>query len=58
MIQIAKKRNKDIYFKYGDVLNQKLLKNDFSLCLYTLQFLKPKERQKFINKIYNSLNWG
>ena len=58
MIQIAKKRNKDIYFKYGDVLNQKLLKSDLSLCLYTLQFLKPKERQKFINKIYNSLNWG
>ena len=58
MIQIAKKRNKNIYFKYGDVLNQKLLKSDLSLCLYTLQFLKPKERQQFINKIYNSLNWG
>lgn len=59
MIRIAKKRNrKKIIFKHGDILKTRLMKNDLSLCLYTLQFLKPKARQLFINKIYNSLNWG
>ena len=41
-----------------EIFKTRILKNDLSLCLYTLQFLKPKSRQLFINKIYNSLNWG
>ena len=36
----------------------KYKKSDFISCLYTLQFIQPKFRQKLINKLYQSLNWG
>ena len=36
----------------------KLEKADLITSCYTVQFINPKHRQKLINKIYKSLNWG
>ena len=33
-------------------------KSDLIISFYTIQFIKQKFRQKLINKIYKSLNWG
>ena len=32
--------------------------SDFVVSYYVLQFIRPRDRQLIINKIYNSLNWG
>ena len=58
MINFAKKNNKDISFKYVDITKLKLPKSDFIISLFTVQFIKPSKRQKLINNIYQSLNWG
>jgi len=58
MIKIAKKNSKRIKFIHKDIEKIIIKKNDFTIMIYTLQFIKPKFRQILINKIYESLNWG
>ncbi len=62
MILMAKKKNLRNYnkvnFKCSDILKFKFKKSDFITSYYTIQFLKPKNRQVLFNKIYKSLNWG
>ena len=59
MINSAKKINKKkIKFSWKILVEYGYKKNDYTISLYTLQFIQPKFRQKLINKIYNSLNWG
>lgn len=63
MIQHSKKllnknSKKRISFKKSDLLNFKLQKSDFITSYYTIQFVKPKFRQKIFDKIYKSLNYG
>ena len=61
MIKFAKKRfvnNKYIKTYYADVIKYPIKKSDLIISYYTLQFIYPKFRQKIINKIYNSLEWG
>lgn len=60
MIKFAKKnsRQKNITYLLKDINKQKFLKSDFVISFYTLQFIKQKYRQKIINNIYKSLNWG
>ena len=60
MINFAKKKNKkkNIFYSVKDINKIKLLKSDFIISFYTLQFIKQKFRQNTINKIYKSLNWG
>ena len=63
MIQHSKKllnknSKKRIFFKKSDLLNFKLQKSDFITSYYTIQFVKPKFRQKIFDKIYKSLNHG
>lgn len=60
MILAAKKKNKlkQIKFYQKDLIDYKYSKCDYITSLYTLQFVQPKFRQKLINKLYNSLNWG
>ena len=63
MIQHSKKllnknSKKRISFKKSDLLNLKLQKSDFITSYYTIQFVKPKFRQKIFDKIYKSLNHG
>lgn len=55
---IEKKKIKNIQIKKEDINLIKLRKNDLTICYYTIQFIAPKIRQKIINKIYSSLNWG
>jgi tRNA (cmo5U34)-methyltransferase len=60
MIQHAKKNNKrkNINFLKRDLIKTKLKKNDFIISFFTIQFIEQKNRQKLINKIFKSLNWG
>ena len=60
MIKFAKKNNsgKNISFIKKDLINYKFQKSDFIISFYTMQFIRPKDRQKLINKIFKSLNWG
>ena len=41
-----------------DILNMELEKSDLIISYYTIQFIKPKERQLIFDKIYEALNWG
>lgn len=60
MINIAKKRNQneDCVFLYQDIMDFDLSDADFVVSYYTIQFIKPHQRQELINQIYNSLRWG
>ena len=60
MIKHAKKKNsfKNINFIKKNLNNYKFKKSDFIISFYTMQFIRPKERQNLINKIFKSLNWG
>ena len=57
-MQTKIKRKKNIKFINADLKKIKLKKSDLIICYYTIQFVKPKDRQIIFNKIYNSLNWG
>tara|TARA_Y100000816_G_C26062398_1_gene558000 strand:- start:625 stop:1344 length:720 start_codon:yes stop_codon:yes gene_type:complete len=59
MIKHAKRRfSKKIKFQHKNIVNLKLKKADLIICYYTMQFIKPKFRQRIFDKIYKSLNWG
>jgi len=60
MVNFANKKNKmkNLKFRYADILKMKFQKSDVIIMYYTLQFVRPSERQKLIDKIYKSLNWG
>jgi len=49
---------KKLKFLAKDLVNYKLEESDFIISFFTIQFIHPKHRQKLINKIYESLNWG
>ena len=60
MIELATKKikayNLDIKLQLEDILEYNFKKNDVIMSSYTLQFIRPLERQNVVNKIYNSLN--
>lgn len=60
MINQAKKKNKKINFYHKDLELFKFEKYKFDLITsyYTIQFTKTSVRQKIIDRIYDSLNWG
>ena len=61
MISQAKKENiinKNIKYVNTDLNKIKFKKSDLIISCFTIQFIEPKNRQKLINKIYKSLNWG
>jgi tRNA (cmo5U34)-methyltransferase len=58
MIKSAKKNTNKIKFLSKNLVDFNYQKSDFITSLYTLQFVQPKFRQKLINKLYSSLNWG
>ncbi len=53
-----KKGSLNIEFICDDILQYELEKSDLIVCYYTVQFIRPSERQRFIDKIYASLKWG
>ena len=62
MIQAA--RNKisplpeNIVFVKDDILQIELESADLIVAYYTIQFIRPSERQRLITKLYDSLRWG
>jgi len=62
MIIQAKKKNKSpnnkVNFNCSNLLKLNFKKSDLIISYYTMQFIRPKDRQKLFNKIYKSLNWG
>lgn len=61
MVKYAKKNCKNfknIHFLNKDVSKINFQNCDFITSYYTIQFIKPSERQRLFNKIFKSLNWG
>lgn len=61
MIKFCKKKykkNTNIKFLKNDIENIDMRKSCIISSFYTIQFISPKKRQKLINKIFKSLNWG
>jgi tRNA (cmo5U34)-methyltransferase len=54
----AKGYGHDISFIQDDIFNISLEKSDVIISNYTLQFIRPLQREKLISKIYNALNEG
>jgi tRNA (cmo5U34)-methyltransferase len=42
----------------GDLLDVELPKTDVVVAYYTVQFVRPRNRQTVVDRIYESLNWG
>jgi len=61
MIAEAKNRTSgltNVSLEIADVNLYDFEKSDFIVSYYTIQFIQPKLRQRLIDKIYESLNWG
>ena len=61
MVAMAQSRNQDkkrISFAVEDALQAELQPADLIVAYYTVQFVRPSERQRLIDKLYASLNWG
>jgi tRNA (cmo5U34)-methyltransferase len=61
MTDFAKRKLSDyanIEILCDNILNLELEKADMIISYYTIQFIKPRDRQLIFDKIYNSLNWG
>jgi len=63
MIEVAEKKQLDlnlnnVSFLHDDVMNFNFENTNFISSYYTVQFIKPSERQRLVNNIFQSLNWG
>lgn len=63
MIRLAEeKRSREglanVNFLADDILQYSLEKADMIVAYYTVQFVRPSERQRLIDKIFERLNWG
>ena len=60
MIRYAKKNNKlkNVKFILGNANKIKFQKADLIVAYYSMQFIRPSDRQKLFNKIFKALNWG
>lgn len=61
MIEIAKERAKahpNVRFVVDDALQMDMESCDLIVCYYTVQFVRPSERQQLIDKLYQKLQWG
>ena len=60
MVNFCKKKYKEkkIKFFFKDIEKVNLSSSCIISSFYTIQFISPKKRQKIINKIFKSLNWG
>ena len=48
----------NIEFVIDDILQIELEPSDLIVAYYTVQFIRPSERQRLISKLYESLQWG
>lgn len=61
MIEEARKKCaglKNVTLIREDILDVELKKSDLIISYYTMQFIKPSQRQIIFDRIYESLNWG
>ena len=61
MTALADKKNAslaNVQIITDDILQHDFEESDFIVAYYTLQFVRPSERQRLFDKIYNSLKWG
>ncbi len=61
MVKVAQERCADIpgmTILEGDALAVDIAPADLIVSYYTIQFIRPAMRQKLIDKVYASLNWG
>jgi len=62
MIQAATEKKdpctKNVEFIHDDILQFSFEPADLIVAYYTVQFIRPSERQKLIAKLYDSLEWG
>jgi tRNA (cmo5U34)-methyltransferase len=42
----------------GDFTTLEIATSDFIVAYYTMQFIRPRDRQEVYDKIYQALNWG
>ncbi len=54
----SNKKTKNIDLLVDDINLHPYEKTDFIVAYYTIQFVPPRLRQRLINKIYETLNWG
>ncbi len=52
------KNIKEITIKESNILDIEFEKTDLIIAHYTMQFIRPKNRQIIFDRIYNALNWG
>ena len=63
MVELANERKRDeslknLEFICDDVTATEFSESDFITAYYTVQFIRPSQRQELINNIYQSLKWG
>jgi tRNA (cmo5U34)-methyltransferase len=63
MIKLAKKKQaqaqtKNVNFEVEDALQYEFESADLIVAYYTVQFIKPSQRQLLLDSIYKKLNWG
>jgi len=63
MVELATKKKaqakiENVDFKTDDALQFEFENADMIVAYYTVQFIKPSQRQLLIDKIYEKLNWG
>lgn len=61
MVEEAKRRCKElanVTVIKSDLMDVEFDKADLIVSYYTMQFVKPKNRQVLFNRIYDALNWG
>ena len=56
--KLTNKKNKNITFIHGDVLDIELKTSSLFFSLFTLQFIHPSRRQNLYSKIFENLEWG
>ncbi len=63
MIKVAEEEKQklkinNVDFFIDDIVQYELESSDMIIAYYTIQFIRPSERQLLINKIFNALKWG
>ncbi len=63
MIAMANQRKSEldlsnVDFLVDDILQMEMKEADLVVSYYTIQFIRPAQRQKILDKIYQALNWG
>lgn len=60
MVRAAKKnyRLHNLDFACEDINAFKFEESDFIVSYYTVQFIRPSQRQQLVNKIFSALKWG